>query len=205
MSVNTVNGYKTQDVQQEFYQILEKYLGRMAGKADVINRCVGTKCLKSEKGAEAKVDHAMRRIARLHGERLIVLPDVSFVRVRNGADGGKDLAYTVILNKGYTNITSMFENVDNRDRSQDTLTVIKGLTGSYPNFFFEIDINDVEAFVSRFESISNREEYEQFVGLYGVRRTNTEFWAISDWFHQSAMKHEPLRAGIFDLNRYRNR
>ena len=99
----------------------------------------------------------------------------------------------------------MFENVDNRDRSQDTLTVIKGLTGSYPNFFFEIDINDVEAFVSRFESISNREEYEQFVGLYGVRRTNTEFWAISDWFHQSAMKHEPLRAGIFDLNRYRNR
>ena len=205
MSADTVNGYKTQDVQQEFYPILEQYFGRMAGKADVINRCKGKKCLKKERGAEAKIDNAMRKIAQLRGERLIVLPDVSFVRVRNRADAGKDLAYTVILNKAYTNITSMFENEDNRDRSQDTLTVTKSLTGSYPNFFFEIDANDVEAFVSRFESISNRKDYEEFVGLYGVRRTNTDFWATSDWFHQWAMKYEPLRAGIYDLNRYRNR
>lgn len=205
MSVNTVTGYKTKDPQREFYRILENYLGRVAGSTDMINRCEGKKCLKNERGEEAKVDRMMRRIAQLRGESLIVLPDVSFIRVRNRVDTDKDLAYTVILNKAYTNITSMFESEDNRDRSQDTLTVMKDLAGSYPNFFFEIDANDIEAFVTRFESISNRKEYEEFVGLYGVRRTNTEFWKISDWFHEWSFKHEPLRAGIFDLNRYRNR
>jgi len=205
MSVNTVNGYKTKNSQREFYQILEKYLGRMAGKADVINRCQGSNCLSKKKGAEAKVDHAMRRIAKLRGERLMVVPDVSFIRVRNSKDERLDLAYTIILNKGYANITSMFADEDNRDRSQDTLTVAKGLVGSYPNFFFEIDVNDVGAFVSRFESITSREGYEKFVGVYGIRRTNSRLWTTSDWFHQWSMKHEPLRAGIFDLNRYRNR
>ena len=106
----------------------------------------------------------MRRIAQLRGERLIVVPDVSFIRVRNGADESQDLAYTVILNKGYANITSMFADVDNRDRSQDTLTVTKGLIGSYPNFFLEIDVNDVEAFVSRFESISREKNMKSLSG-----------------------------------------
>ena len=177
----------------------------MAGNKDIINRCEGTSCLSKESRTEARVDRAMRRIAQLRGERLIVVPDVSFIRVRNGADESQDLAYTVILNKGYANITSMFADVDSRDRSQDTVTVAKGLVGSYPNFFFEIDVKDIDAFVSRFELISSREEYEKFVGVYGIRRTNTKLWAASDWFHQWAMKHEPLRAGVFDLNRYRNR
>ena len=124
---------------------------------------------------------------------------------RIGKDGADDLAYTVILNKAYTNITSMFEDEDRRDRSQDTLTVVRGMTGSYPNFFFEIDISDVDAFVASFEAVRDREDYEKFVGLYGIRRTNTDFWSIADWFQNRVVQDEPLRAGIFDLNRYRNR
>jgi hypothetical protein len=145
----------------------------------------------------------MQRIASMRGEILSVFPDVSFIRVRN--EGKADLAYTIILNKGYANITSMFQDEDRRDRSQDTLTVLRRLEGSYPNFFFDLDIKEVDAFVARFESITTRGEYEKFVGLYGLRRTNTGFWSVSDWFQNWAMESQPLRAGIFDLNRYRNR
>lgn len=205
MDVDTVTGYKTDNPQREFYQILQQYLGAAAGPADILNRCEGSGCSNNAKASEAQVDEVMRRIARIRGTNLTIFPDVAFVRIKNSASDQSDLAYTLILNKGYTNISSMFENEDRRDRSQDTLTVIKGLTGSYPNFFFVIDIKNVNAFVTDIEAIRDRDDYERFVGLYGVRRTDTKFWSISDWFHDRLASNEPLRAGIFDLNRYRNR
>jgi len=203
MAVNTVDGFKTDDPQRELYQILERHFGPVAGPPDRINRCHSEDCLSQDKNAERRVDEAMQRIAGKRGEILSVFPDVSFIRIRN--PGTADLAYTVILNKGYTNITSMFQNEDHRDRTQDTLTVVKGLEGSYPNFFFDLDVKDVDAFVARFESITTRGEYEKFVGLYGLRRTNTDFWSVSDWLQNWAAKNQPLHAGIFDLSRYRNR
>jgi len=205
MSIDTVTGYKTDNPQREFYQILQRYLGPAAGPADTINRCEKPACSNMANLAESQVDEAMRRIAKVRGMLLTIFPDVAFVRVKNGHGDQSDLAYTLILNKGYSNISSMFENEDRRDHSQDTLTVVKGLTGSYPNFFFVIDIRDVDAFVRRVETIRNRDDYEKFVGLYGIRRTDTDFWAISDWFHTRLARDEPLRAGILDLNRYRNR
>ncbi len=205
MGLNTVNGFKTANPQHEFYQILEKHLGAVTGPPDSINRCQAENCFGKDSSAELRVDESLQRVARLRGEILSVFPDVAFIRVRNESDPNSELAYTVILNKGYSNITSMFQDEDRRDRSQDTLTVVKGLYGSYPNFFFDLDIQQVEAFVSRFETITDRKEYEEFVGLYGVRRTNTGFWSVSDWFQNRAVENKPLRAGIFDLNRYRNR
>ena len=205
MSVDTVTGYKTDNPQREFYQILQRYLGPAAGPTDTINRCEKSACLNKVNSAEIQVDEAMRRIAKIRGMLLTVFPDVAFLRVKNGQNGKSDLAYTFILNKGYSNISSMFENEDRRDHSQDTLTVVKGLTGSYPNFFFVIDNKDVDTFVKRVEAVRDRDDYERLVGLYGMRRTNTAFWATSDWFHAWLASNEPLRAGIFDLNRYRNR
>ncbi|MGD8590550.1 MAG: fatty acid cis/trans isomerase, partial [Chromatiales bacterium] len=74
-----------------------------------------------------------------------------------------------------------------------------------PNFFFELDASDVDAFAEHFASITDRKGYEDFVGLYGMRRTNETFWGLSDWFQEWALDHRPLQAGIYDLNRYRNR
>ena len=205
MSLNTVTGYQSADAKREFLDMLQAYLGPVAGPADVINRCDAADCRADYNRTKARVDSAMRRIAGLRGDVLSVFPDVAFVRIRTSAETEPDLAYTLILNKGYTNITSMFEDEDRRDRSQDTLTVVSGLTGSYPNFFFEVDIEDVDAFPTHLESVANRDDYERFVGLYGVRRTNASFWSVADWFHDRAAVEEPLRAGTFDLNRYRNR
>jgi hypothetical protein len=40
---------------------------------------------------------------------------------------------------------------------------------------------------------------------YGVRRTNEDFWKHADWFNSQHLRAEPVKAGIFDLNRYQNR
>jgi hypothetical protein len=204
MDVEFVTGYRSGNPQLEFYQHIEKYLGNMAGPVDYINRCQMKGCEALPPKDELDIDFAMRELVSMRGEITEVFPDVAFIRVRGG-EGQRDLAYTLIRNKAYTNISSMLASVDQRDRSKDTLTVVKGLEGSYPNFFFVVDRHDLENFVTRFKSIHNRNDYERFVAIYGIRRTNQAFWEHSDWFHDWQAVKEPLTAGIYDLNRYRNR
>lgn len=56
---------------------------------------------------------------------------------------------------------------------------MKGLQGSYWNFFFDIELKQVDDFAKHYTVIRNRKDYEQFVGLFGVRRTRTDFWKVS--------------------------
>jgi hypothetical protein len=68
-----------------------------------------------------------------------------------------------------------------------------------------IDIEDIEVFAERYRAIQTRDDYEQFVSRYGVRRTNNRFWQHADWFHDRYARDKPVISGLFDLNRYRNR
>jgi hypothetical protein len=119
-----------------------------------------------------------------------------------------DLAYTIIRNKAYQNVASMFQDLkDDRFRQfeDDTLSVIDWLEGSYPNFFFNVDIDDIENFTASYAGLQSREEYEQFVAMYGVRRTDRSFWDTADWFQDRYAKEKPVLSGLFDLNRYEDR
>lgn len=149
----------------------------------------------------------MRTIATIKGERLLVFPDVALVRVKTG-DPATDPAYTIIRNKAYLNVTSMFASERDRDMTDiehDTLTVVEGIQGSYPNFFFVVEADELEDFTSRIMAVRTRDDYERLVGIYGVRRTSDAFWETADWFQDYYAKQEPLLYGILDLNRYANR
>jgi hypothetical protein len=208
LDVESVTGYRTGDPQRELYRHIEQRLSAIARQGENLDRCESQQCRDPGAGAaEQKVDRAMQRIATMGGEHLVVFPDVAFVRV--GLGQGEDaLAYTLIHNKAYKDVTSMLADVQYRDRSDkqnDTLTVVNWLEGSYPNFFFDVDIERIDDFTSRYIAIRNREDYEKFVALYGVRRTNTDFWELADWFHDQSARERPVLSGLFDLNRYRNR
>ena len=56
-----------------------------------------------------------------------------------------------------------------------------------------------------YASLKNREDYEEFVSIYGIRRTNPAFWQAADWFHEKYSLDQPVLSGLFDLNRYQNR
>jgi len=129
-------------------------------------------------------------------------------RVRRDGKPEDDLAYTVIRNKAYKNVTSMFkdeEDTKHRDFSNDSLTVTDWLEGSYPNFFFTVDIDDVARFAERYAALRNLDDYERFVSTYGTRRTHPGFWETADWFQDEYLREKPVHAGLFDLNRYQNR
>jgi hypothetical protein len=94
---------------------------------------------------------------------------------------------------------------DRRDYNYDTQTVVRWLEGSYPDFFYVVELEDIEAFVAEYDAIENRQQYEEFVARYGVRRTSLEFWNHADWFNQQYAREQPKLSGIYDLNRYQNR
>jgi hypothetical protein len=205
LNVESVIGYKTDDPQRELYGHLQDHLGTLAG-TDRINRCEDGDCVTStEDPLQARVEQALSRIAKARGNHLQILPDAAFLRVRRGVGSQGDLAYTLILNKDYSNLTSMLDNEDTRNPDNDTLTVVPGFAASYPNFFLTIDASGIEAFTDRFLAVRSRDDYERFVALYGLRRTNTGFWNEADWFQAEYRRLDPVEAGIFDLNRYRNR
>ena len=102
----------------------------------------------------------------------------------------------------------MFEDeklVDRRDYADDSQTVVRWLEGTYPNFFYIVELDDIEKFVEEYNAIENREQYEMFVARYGLRRTGEDFWMHADWFNQQYAREQPRLSGIYDLNRYQNR
>jgi len=148
----------------------------------------------------------MQSIADMSGEKLHALPDVAFVRIKM-EQTEQDIGFSLIRNKAYKNVTSFLAKENERDRSdiaQDTMTVVDWLEGSYPNFFFSVEVDAIEQFTQQCAAIRSDKDYQEFVNRYGIRRTSSDFWKTADWFQTSVSIDKPVGSGIFDLNRFRN-
>ncbi len=150
----------------------------------------------------------MKKATEMDGGIVQFLPDLTYVRVLMGGSPEHDRAYTLIYNKAYKSVSSFLQSetlTEGRDYQFDTQTILPWLEGFYPNFFYVVKLEDIEEFVEQYNAISNREEYEDFVMRFGIRRTNEDFWLHADWFNQQYLREQPVLSGIFDLNRYQNR
>ena len=212
MNIELVTGYQTPDPQRELYQHATDWLGPLANPGRE-RPCAGPDCASEQRRqATARADAAIGRLRQMSGKIVQFLPDVAFVRVElnDAHDPGaeNDLAYTLISDKAYDNVSSMFaehEPGEPRDASRDRQTVLPWLEGSYPEFYFVMKLDEVERFAQQYGAIQTRADYERFTDRFGVRRTNPRFWPASDWFNAQALREQPERGGILDLNRYQNR
>ncbi len=207
LSTKTVSDYQTSDPQKELYHHIKERLSNVLPQTKNMNLCGKVSCDKSSIKTIKRVDEAMRKISQLQGVQLHAFPDVAFVRVTTD-EPQNFLTYSLIRNKAYKNVTSFLADERERDRADvknDTMTVVNWLEGSYPNFFFNVALSDIDEFTEKCTAIQNKKDYENFVEHYGVRRTNPLFWELSDWFSDNYKKHKPISSGLFDLNRYQNR
>ena len=209
MDVDLVTGYQTASPQQELYDHLAARLGPLS-KPTIPRPCAGTKTVTRRRArqrscAPTKPSTSCRACTARSSNSCRTWP--SFASSWAGAPEA-DLAYTLLSDKSYDNVSSMFSEHklgDRRDASGDRQTVLPWLEGSYPEFFFVVPLADVDSFVARYEGIQNRDDYERFTARFGIRRTNPAFWKAADWFNAQALREQPERAGILDLNRYQNR
>ena len=130
------------------------------------------------------------------------LPQNGFVEIRAG---GSSRYITILRNNAHLNITSMFEESKNRAPDEDTLSVVSGLLGSYPNALWRVEASELPQFADSLASIETAADYERFVDEYGVRRTDPNFWQHSDAMHAAWQREDPVEYGILDFSRLENR
>ena len=148
-------------------------------------------------------DPKLTRLQSLTGKPFSLMPEVAFLDVLHR--DGRSNVYSLIHNSSYSNNAQLFKESARRIPVEDSLTIVEGFIGSYPNMFFQVREDELERFTSDIVKLSNEQDYAALVSRYGVRRTSTWFWRLSDKLHTHYQQEYPVKAGLFDLNRYENR
>ncbi len=199
---NTEIEFHTSDPKDEFFKKLIVHMGPATAQHDHLNRCSDNHCIDKNAGPlEQTADRQMQRLAEMRGNRLKPLPDVAFVRVVMGGKE-KDLIYTVIRNKALSNNSMMFREDHRRRVEDDTLTIVKGYVGSYPNAFSRVPVDQMESHIDAYLKIKDTIGYYMFAKGYSVQRNDTNFWEESDWHYRTYLEQEPIEGGLFDMYRF---
>jgi hypothetical protein len=194
--------YRTNDPKKEFFEQIIEHAGAAAGPKDYLNRCPDKNCVDKNTGPlEQRADLALQKVIGKRGPEIQVVQDVAFIHVVTG-NKEKDLAYTVIRNKALSNNSFMFGEERRRLVADDTLTIVKGYVGSYPNSFVRVNLDEIEEFVESFLKIRDQLSYYHVARKYAIRRTSPNFWEEADWHYQKYLKDEPVEAGLFDMYRF---
>jgi hypothetical protein len=143
------------------------------------------------KSATDEVEQALRRLATIRGGFVRDFPDVALVQVGQRV-------YSLIHNKEHLNVSFMFLDDAYRAPDEDTLHVVPGLVGSYPNQFFVVNEDQVGAFVEAVQT----QPWTTLLNRFGVGRGDPRFWGTSDAMNTQFLRADPLHAGVLDLTRY---
>jgi hypothetical protein len=196
--------FETSDPKGELLSKLIEQTGSAAGPPDLINRCAEPPCKRlTASAAERAVERELQRLTTVQGGFVPLLPQVAFLRVSE-AGAASDLLYSLIHNDAHSNVAFMFGEDKRRLPEDDTLTVLPGHFGSYPNFLFEVEADDIDDFVDDLLAVRSDLDLERFADRYGVRRTSARFWETTDWLHADLRRRDPTQAGLYDFARWQN-
>ena len=126
--------------------------------------------------------------------------NVLLVHLRNFKDS--DRYFSIVINRWHDNVNSMFRESATLDPSKDTMDFIRGSVGAYPNYFLEVDGKDLPEFFDLLANFDRSEKYVAKFQKFGVNRADDDFWQTYDRFQAQLNRSDPLRTGLYDLNRY---
>jgi hypothetical protein len=126
--------------------------------------------------------------------------NLAYVRIRR--EQGRDVAFTMVINRWHDNVSFLLNEDARLDPSKDSADFINGLIGSYPNYFFDLREKDLPDFIDLLANFDESPKNMARLAKYGVDRSDERIWETYDWFQQRFNEEEPLQGGLFDLNRY---
>jgi hypothetical protein len=145
----------------------------------------------------------LNKLTTLRGRAVSHLPESSFLTVR-GTEG-RERHYTLIRNSAHSNVSELFSEDARRLPDEDSLLVVRGFIGAYPNAFYLLPSNRLATFVKLAGGLRSEQDYGALAARFAVRRTDPRFWSHSDAVHEAFHKTEPVEAALFDYNRLENR
>jgi len=189
--MNLAIDYQTNDEKSELFGFLQERLrGVLPTQHDLA--AIGNPAISD----------ALAPLEDLMGKAVTLMPQTAFVQI----SGASDNRYvTLVRNNAHLNITSLFGEKKFRMPEEDTLSVIPGFLGAYPNVFLVVDEMELERFVDSVSAMRDEDDYSRLLDDYGVRRTSPKFWQQADAFHAAYKKDAPIEYGLFDFGRLENR
>nr|WP_256353966.1 MULTISPECIES: fatty acid cis/trans isomerase [unclassified Variovorax] len=184
--------YKTSDARRE---LMEQMKTRLAPVLDTR--------LDLALNAPPALRAPLRDLAAISGTSLQWLPEVALL-VIDTPDGATS-TFTLLRDTGHASVSHLVGEKRELRPEEDTLTVVPGIVGSYPNAFYRLDVAQIPALADAIRQLRSERDYTVFSQRWAVRRTNPAFWAVSDDVLARYRKTQPLEAGVLDYNRLENR
>jgi hypothetical protein len=184
--------YHSSDPQRELYGLLQTRLAPVLDRRydlDTVNDPV----LRNE----------LQVLGNLHGRALSLLPEVAFLRLDDPA--GPSRYFTLLRNTGHYNVTHLADEKKELVPAEDTLTVVPGFIGAYPNALYVVPRGALPEFTAAVRALASEDDYRALADRFAIRRTHPQFWTYSDALQDTHARLAPIEAGLFDYNRLENR
>ncbi|GLR73944.1 fatty acid cis/trans isomerase [Aliivibrio sifiae] len=187
--------YKTDNPKKELLQMLKQR----------VEKVMPSRYLLESSKLSKESEKYLLKINQVHGESASIFPELTFIMVEPKDRSLDPQLFTLVRNSAHKNISSLFDEESNRVYERDTMTLVNGLLGSYPNAFWRTKESELPALAEQVLKVKSDDDYKRLLDNYGVRRTDPAFWSFSDALIKQYKKNHPINAGVLDYNRFQNR
>jgi len=149
----------------------------------------------------------------LQAARAITLPGSGFISymtdrgannifLRIDLPDGTYITKNLVINRWHDNVNSLFDEESRLNPKKDTMDIIGQNVGSYPNVFVIVQFKDLVDFLDLMKNTTGSDADIERMKRYFVSRSDKDFWKTYEWFQEHFDKVEPIKSGLYDLNRY---
>lgn len=185
--------YKTTDYKSELYdKLIDKVQPVLSHRYDIVDT-----------GFTSAHEKALASISHIKGEGLRSMPQIIMAMI--DTDNGPSQLFTILHKNAHSNISSLFDEENNRDYKNDDLTIVRGVIGSYPAAYLSLKESEIPELVQRLQTLNSEDDYIKLLDRFAVRRSSPRFWPFSDRVHAWYKQHQPIEFGLLDYNRFENR
>ncbi|MEP3348926.1 MAG: fatty acid cis/trans isomerase [Marinomonas sp.] len=184
--------YESNDRQAELYEKLKVKLSNVLDHSYDLEQ--------SKLSAENVA--GLYELQKVRGKGLSYLPNIVTVLVSN--KGVPVEVISVIHNKAHANISSLLNEEATRLPEEDGVTLVKGVLGDYPNVLMQVEEAELLVWGKQLSQLKNKSDYIELLNRFGIRRTNPNFWFVSDSIANLNKQDRPRESGILDYNRLEN-
>ena len=156
---------------------------------------------------EQEPDAALRRnlqqLAAVRGASLSWFPQAVVLRV--DTPGRPARWFSVLRNTGHLNVSTLLREQAMLAPDENTLTVVPGFIGAYPNALMRTTPAELPELTRRVATLASEADYRALADRHVIRRTDPAFWVASDALMDAYRQWSPAEAGLFDYGRLENR
>ena len=188
--------YRTSDPQRELYGMLSARL------APVVKPRFDLSTV-----ADPTLRRELQALTNVRGASLAWMPELVFLRVDPpaGSPSATPQYFTLLRNTAHRNVAHMFKEAQELVPAENTMTVVPGFIGAYPNAVFRVTRDELPALAAAVGALASEADYRRLADRHAIRRTNPQFWSASDALIDAYATWAPAEAGIFDYSRLENR